>query len=908
MPHHRGRKPLLDVPELRRFLHDRNRTSQRQMLRLKPSDQVIEDICKHFLDTCNSDVKRSTVRFIRSNAYHLSRTVNDRGQTYRFIGKKPKVDEYRLLQGITAISPKDNWATSLKETYTASNSVYGSLCTKIGLKNSYLNRKYLKGAWTNLAKKDLTQPETRDICTSESENDIGPAAMVVANDHEPKVVMPVGAVNQHDSATCLSPDEREESPPPEATSDAGRHINFKGCVLFEGETTIPPLVWNDMWKSGKLVNGSYEYYLNAYFAKVNSCCVLLIKNRRINLSNIVIYGYCSHKLCKLFKIILEHNRQSKEDNVRLLVYSNKQHFNHDPSIPATRPLRGVHRRLVEEELQKNLPHVVRGEYIKKASEQLIAEGNADDVRSVNVYRKLRSESMAKKDRDSDDLIDVLLMKRAHDLRGDKFIHSVGEPFSIVMISIEQLDTAVLLAKTAGWVDIHLDSTGNIVRRPAHVEKMVFYYAGVVELPNHRAFPVFEMISAKHDSITISKWLMDVKSFFLSHNHWPIFDRVVLDFSMALIKGVLHSWASMDLFQYLESTYRIIARGAPLKKSKALPIVVKLCCAHLMKNVSKDVNQQCTNKSMLPFVKEAIASLFDLHSIWLASVLVKNLVHILLSPSMSPSVERSVSTVRSICLGNFDETSAIQEIEKAICVPDTLDFSHEMKNSAFALHFSQIIDNERTQVEPCLNCSDNEYFAPQLVETLSQKYLTFYPLWCGSASGPDQNSERCSNAIVENYFGFSKNVNLKAVGRKASRVIRQVRANTVSLAKEFRLGLPKNRSRPKKRQDAVKGVSAPTHQRPISTTPVPSDTEWLSDDDDMSEEEVGIVTEPVQNIEANPEERWKGEMRYIGDAIDNPKISVFILCLPRLININFFLLLYLPYQIDTINIVLHGSAS
>ncbi|CAB0002014.1 unnamed protein product [Nesidiocoris tenuis] len=69
--------------------------------------------------------------------------------------------------------------------------------------------------------------------------------------------------------------------------------------------------------------------------------------------------------------------------------------------------------------------------------------------------------------------------------------------------------------------------------------------------------------------------------------------------------------------------------------------------------------------------------------------------------------------------------------------------------------------------------------------------------------------------------------------------------------------PLNWQKRKKRRNRTKEFE-PTC--PITTTPVPSDTEWLSDDDDMSEKEVGMVTEPVQNIEANPEERWSKTKR------------------------------------------------
>ncbi|CAB0015825.1 unnamed protein product, partial [Nesidiocoris tenuis] len=98
--------------------------------------------------------------------------------------------------------------------------------------------------------------------------------------------------------------------------------------------------------------------------------------------------------------------------------------------------------------------------------------------------------------------------------------------------------------------------------------------------------------------------MEIKRWYIAKHQWPLFRRVVVDFSHALMKGVLHAWGSTDLCDYLDATYRVVVQGnIVVPCSTETPIVLKLCCAHLLKNITKDIDQAGSVAHFGPFLKE-----------------------------------------------------------------------------------------------------------------------------------------------------------------------------------------------------------------------------------------------------------------------------------------------------------------
>lgn len=85
-----------------------------------------------------------------------------------------------------------------------------------------------------------------------------------------------------------------------------------------------------------------------------------------------------------------------------------------------------------------------------------------------------------------------------------------------IISQEQIKIALHISQTSP-LDIHIDATGNCVRRMEHIKKRIYYYAGVIYLQNGSShFLVFEMVRCQHTGYAISVWLRNVRHAFESH--------------------------------------------------------------------------------------------------------------------------------------------------------------------------------------------------------------------------------------------------------------------------------------------------------------------------------------------------------------------------------------------------------
>ena len=308
--------------------------------------------------------------------------------------------------------------------------------------------------------------------------------------------------------------------------------SYVTCKFYLGTFLISPEEFNEMYKSESLVDGRWTYVLSVKFSTVNNICILNIKQKRYLSSKncLKIYGYCAHKRCNVFLLYLKDFRKPNSHH-EVSVYSSSLDYNH--LKPITRYLKGDHRKISKIELKLVKASKSRERRVLESSSLSIKAGNMDHVKSDSVLRKVRSEVLGHNDRHKDDIFDLCLMQRTN----DEYIKSVGQPFHVYIYSMEQLKIAL---KNEGFIILHLDATGNVHSRPKFVKQRPFYYAGViVSTFNQRIVPILEMYNCQHDTTSIGIWLAKFKAFCI-HNKkkWPLFKRVVTDFSFALINATL----------------------------------------------------------------------------------------------------------------------------------------------------------------------------------------------------------------------------------------------------------------------------------------------------------------------------------------------------------------------------------
>ncbi|CAH1116349.1 unnamed protein product [Phaedon cochleariae] len=120
-----------------------------------------------------------------------------------------------------------------------------------------------------------------------------------------------------------------------------------------------------------------------------------------------------------------------------------------------------------------------------------------------------------------------------------------------------------------------------------------------------------MMSGTHFSKTIFKIFHDFRVFCEEQNKWPTFGAVVsvvTDFSFANIHAIFRACNKTNSMEYLDLTYKIASDEVDHPKD----LVTKhLCCAHLMKNFSKGINDCFTDNEVREFYKDIMASVMNM---------------------------------------------------------------------------------------------------------------------------------------------------------------------------------------------------------------------------------------------------------------------------------------------------------
>lgn len=566
-----------------------------------------------------------------------------------------------------------------------------------------------------------------------------------------------------------------------------------GRQYCEGTFLIYEEEWRHIFKAGKLHPKYYPYVLKEKFKSVNNVCVINFKSWRINKKcfSVIVYAYCAHSRCKRF--ILNIKQKANTFPLQVEVYSTSKNYNHEQKL--TRHVKGVERALFHKDLKVKKPLLYRNQCISNASVLAVKRGNYEQIKSYPTLRKIRSEALSFNDRHDDDLLNLILMRR--DSSNANYIQYIGEPLTVYVFSKEQIFLLKNAVQQNTFTALHLDATGSVVRQPVTEKKRIFYYAGVVRLGDADVIPILEMISSRHTAVDIGTWLSKFKHFCLKNGlKWPIFKILVTDVSFALINAVTEFWNLLpSVVEYINICYDKVFNNAQLPQHF---ILLKFCCCHYIKIITKDVNNYATDKKSKCFLKEVIASAFHINHPNDLVEWFRLLVYVLCSPSTNDKVKDSVNALINICLKlqvssvdeQFSESGAANDYE----LP--LDSATIYKSSKFYIHFLDIYNKVTTELPiDHDNSSDdpNPYYNHLFVEVILRKYIPFLPFWSNVITTQDKSSDRFSNAPVESWFGLLKNNILSnQVNLKCSRFIRSVRSHVLAKHKEISLTIKKNR--------------------------------------------------------------------------------------------------------------------
>lgn len=205
-----------------------------------------------------------------------------------------------------------------------------------------------------------------------------------------------------------------------------RIMCFKNCAVVEGTFSLSFEEFRDITDyNSKLF--SYYITIRRKFETVNNICVLYFKKHNVNKKHATIYGYCAHKNCKLFKIYLGR----KADLYECTVFSSSLNYNHKANEKRTTYVRRTERQLLGGILKTSTLLKTRQEAILSTPSVQIENGNLRDIKSNDVYRKVKSEELSKFDRHKDEILDLILMAREN-----SYIYRVFEPLTVIMFLVK----------------------------------------------------------------------------------------------------------------------------------------------------------------------------------------------------------------------------------------------------------------------------------------------------------------------------------------------------------------------------------------------------------------------------------------------------------------------------------------
>ncbi|CAG9818149.1 unnamed protein product [Phaedon cochleariae] len=291
----------------------------------------------------------------------------------------------------------------------------------------------------------------------------------------------------------------------------------------------------------------------------------------------------------------------------------------------------------------NIKQLIPRPYMKDIVEVIAEKGkneliyrtsfDAEAIKSDPTVRKIKSEAMAQWDKDSNDLINLIRMQMDH----EEYIQEVCIPFNVKIYSQEQFQVIDKSRVDNDLPILYFDATGSIVKKPEGVKKRIYLYTAVIPTYPRRIFPVFEMISATHFAKTIYKIFNDFRCLCEENNKWPTFGAIVTDSSFPNLHAVSKSCNRCTLLEHIARCYSIVKGEIIFTESL---VTIHLCCAHLIKIFSKDIEEKFADRSDANFLKDAMALAINTQTLAQLEDWFINMAVILLSQFATERVYRS----------------------------------------------------------------------------------------------------------------------------------------------------------------------------------------------------------------------------------------------------------------------------
>lgn len=547
-----------------------------------------------------------------------------------------------------------------------------------------------------------------------------------------------------------------------------RHSYIYKDAEFKIEPFYISLI-NEAVSKGSTFNSCFELVLKYKYETINNCCEINIKNCKRNRceDGYLVYAYCVFPTCIKLKFSATYS-SDKNESMDVIVWSTNNDntiFTHikkpDGSVLQKNiQLRGVARDMTKQQLKTSKAYPYRADCVSSLkSMSLRGKTGRDVIPSPSAFRTAKSELKTSCDRDIDPFFDLVKMKREH----ENVIKFVSIPFAM---ELTYIPACQFYRKIKTHDMVYFDASGRTCGHPYKKinadrikkelpplrESKVLFYTTVAEKKG-ALLPLNMFVTEEHSAHKIGNHLKNFKIECIVNKIWPIFRKVIIDFSIPLHIALNVAYndfpANSTMTLYLEYCYEIMTTDAVLKKNF---IVVQGCCAHFAKIVSSDLDRfyPAISKKTKHLIQEAMAYATTTNDL-VSQVEWWNYFCIIFgskkfTPQVSQAFENMHSKIMSNDSANQKESTEILEKENAAYHDEKVIYS----NSPFYKDFKKASDF----LKPTLNQfahSENEYYVKGLIEHYLKKYMFWTCFWTNSMGYLIESAGEFSNIIFKYEF-------------------------------------------------------------------------------------------------------------------------------------------------------------
>jgi len=328
---------------------------------------------------------------------------------------------------------------------------------------------------------------------------------------------------------------------------------FDVLLTFDEWKKIEPVetIYGDSRNYLMLQSGWTDLLAEKIWIQYRIPCPWAFKNIKKTATAIVrIKAQCPECNAKLYCTLIEKVTEGKDVIFKCAIKNANFQYIHSKR----RQLRGRRRVQVANTIIDNKIDAIS--YVRNESKKIIKFGDAYPpiLPSTSVLRKAVNEVQDKRLGLTGSKVLNNLVNAMHTTHAG-FIHKIGlYPFFCYYWTEEQK-----LSYKINCQDDHsfiaIDATGSVCKRIKYEHnksKHIFLYQ-CMSVTSHRSMPVFQMLSAEHDTVAITTWLLKI----LSCNI-PRPRMVVCDFSHAILTSVSKVFADKsNLREYMQTCFDIV---------------------------------------------------------------------------------------------------------------------------------------------------------------------------------------------------------------------------------------------------------------------------------------------------------------------------------------------------------------